>query len=228
MERDDLRAALGDLAQNVEDADRDALSAVRDRGRRRRRRRTGAITAATSALLVAIVLIGVVIAGHHQAPDVVATGPPATSTPTTTSIVCTEADLAAFGTLPMPAPTIVTKTRSYKENVARLDPPPPGVAPKVPASVAWAGMRGTYRVAKYDIALGSYSALIPSDAGVPTFWHRLMWVVTGTHVPITPVGGPAPLPGVTTVPHPVCYFATQITLIDANTGQQLETSYSTR
>jgi hypothetical protein len=238
MEHDDvnadLRAALGDLAARVDDTDADALSVVRDRGRRRRRRRAGAITSATSALLVVIVLIGVAIAGHDHSPDITATGPAPTPTPTSTSTstststttshaagdVCTFADLESFTTRPMPTPTIVTKTRMYPDNQARLDPPSPGAHPKVPASVAWAAVHGTSPVARYDISIGSYSAAVPSSAGVPEFWHRLMWVVTGTHVPFVPHSGVV----ATTAPQPPCFFGTQVTLVDANTGQELEVS----
>jgi hypothetical protein len=57
----------------------------------------------------------------------------------------------------------------------------------------------------------------------PANWHRLTWVVIGTHVPsVSPGGGPAVAPGIATVPRPVCFFGTQLTLFDANTGQELE------
>jgi hypothetical protein len=53
---------------------------------------------------------------------------------------------------------------------------------------------------------------------MPDFWHRLMWIVIGHHVPSIVIGGEF------SIPLPVCFFATQYTLFDANTGQELEQS----
>jgi hypothetical protein len=228
MDRDDLRAALGDLASHVAPLHQDASPAVRERGRQRRRRRSGIITSVTAAALVAILFGGIAIAGHRQTPPDIATGPPpttvgsSTSRPPTTAEVCTESDLASYGTVPMPTPTRLGATRLYENGMVRLDPPAAGVQAKVPASRAWAGLHGTYAVATYEVVLTSYSAFAPSTGGIPANWHRLMWVVIGRHVPSVPVGGGFRAPGMTTVPPPACYFATELTLFDANTGQELE------
>lgn len=230
MERDDLRAALDDLASQVAPLHEDASPAVRERGRQRRRRRNGVVTGLTSAALIAVLFTGIGIAGHRQTPRIATEGPPTTttigtSTPPVTTEVCTEADASAYGGISMPTPTRVTKTRVFKSVFARLDPPPVSVQPKVPASVAWAGTKSsTYRVATYEIVLGSYSAFVPSKGGVPENWHRLTWAVIGRHVPsfLHEGGGFTPESGVTTKPRPVCFFTTQLFLFDANTGQELE------
>ena len=226
MALDDLRAALGDLAAQVDGAHEDALPAVQDRGRHRRRRRNGIITGATTTALVVVVAAGIALAGHHQTPHDIATGPrpstPPATAPPTTSGVCTQADLSAGPSVPMPAPTRITATRGYRLVFARLDPPPAGVQPRVPAAQIWAASHGnTYRAARYELVLTSYSAFVPSKGGVPEFWHRLMWVVIGSHVPFSPEIS-RPFGGGTTVPPPECYFGHQLFLFDANTGQQLE------
>jgi hypothetical protein len=233
MPLDDLRAALDDLATEVRGSHDDAFPAVQDRGRRRRRRRNGLITSATTAALVAILSAGIALAGHHQTPHDIATGPPSTleststststSTSPTTAAVCTEADLRTYGPLPMPVPTRITATRVYESGMERLDPPPAGAQPRVSASAVWAQRHGSgYRVATYEIVLTSYSAFAPSTGGVPENWHRLMWVVIGHHVPSVQRGGPFAGSGATTVPQPACFFATGLTLFDANSGQELE------
>ena len=122
----------------------------------------------------------------------------------------------------MPAPTRISTTRVYEQGMLRLDPPPAGVEPKVPASDAWAGVLTTYRVATYEVVLTSYSAAYPAGPEGPENWHRLMWVVIGRHVPSVPVGGGILRPGMTTVPQAACFFGDWLTLFDANTGQKLE------
>lgn len=217
MDRDDLRAALGDLAVQVGAHRGDALMRVQERGRRRRQRRSRIISAATSAAVIAIVLSGIAVAGHHQSSEVIATGPKATSSSTstpTTSGVCTDADAHASGGVPMPAPTRITATRVYNHGTERLDPPPAGLQARVSAAQAWAGLHGTASpVARYEVALTAYSAVIPSTGGVPNATHVLAWVVIGTHVPLVPVGR--------TVAELPCAFETQLTIFDALSGQQL-------
>lgn len=122
----------------------------------------------------------------------------------------------------MPVPTRLTATRLYENGMVRLDPPPADVHAKVPASDAWSASHSVYRVATYELVLTSYSALAPSTGGVPENWHRLMWVVIGHHVPAVTQGGGFRPPGMTTVPRPACYFGMQLTLFDADTGQELE------
>ena len=230
MEHDDLRAALCDLAAEVDGAHVDPLASVTEQGRLRRRRRAATLTVGASAVLVLIVAAGVAIAGNHQSPEVIATGSSSitvdssTSAPSTTAgDVCTQADLDSYGPIPMPTPSRMRKTRFYDQKRVRLDPPAPGAEPKVAASTAWAG-RG-YGIARYEIVLTSYSSLYPLGPEGPDNWKRLSWVVLGTHVPSVPTGGFfLAQPGVTTVPPPACYFETELTLFDANTGQQLEIS----
>src|SRR5437773_1690656 len=135
MERDELRAALDALAAEVAPLDDDALTTVQAVGRRRRRRRAGIATSAASAALLIALFTGIAIAGHRHEPTIVATGPSSTvdgststpttvdtstSTPATTTEVCTEADIAASGPLPMPTPTRITTTRLYEHDEERL------------------------------------------------------------------------------------------------------------
>ena len=232
MDRDDLRAALGDLASQVAPLHADALPAVQERGRHRRHRRNRVVTGLTSAALIAVLFAGIAIAGQRQAPPGIATGPRPTTTsasvhtsaPHATSEVCTEADFRAVGDVSMPTPARVTKTRVFDSGRVRLDPPPASPQPAVPASAAWAALHGVaYRAATYEIVLTSYNGYVPSQLGFPDNWNRLAWVVIGHRVPWRMHGGP-PLPGVTTVPGPACTFATQLFLVDANTGRELEES----
>jgi hypothetical protein len=138
---------------------------------------------------------------------------------------CTDADATRIGFVPMPRTVRLTKTRDDKSSFGRLDPPDPTVRPRVPAAQAWGFVQRTASPeASYEIVLTSYSAFLPSTAGVPAFWHRLVWVVIGHHVPSVPIGAMAvPLrSGQPTARVPTCFFETQRTLVDANTGQELE------
>jgi hypothetical protein len=224
MALDDLRAALGDLAAQVDGMHEVALPAVRDRGRHRRRRRNGIITGATTTALVVIVAAGIALVGHHQTPHDIATGPvppppPHWASPPTTA-ACTTADAEDYRRAPMPVPTRVTTTRVYDHNRERLDPPPAGARPKIPASKAWAETRNSalYRVATYELVLTSYSIINPTGA-LRAFAHpRLAWVLIGHHVPhdTSPRRGPSP-----SVARPTCSFVTELHIVDANTGRGL-------
>ena len=66
----------------------------------------------------------------------------------------------------MPVPTRITATRVYESGMERLDPPPAGAQPRVPASAVWAPRHGSgYRVATYEIVLTSYSGSLRRPAG---------------------------------------------------------------
>ncbi len=240
MPLDDLRGALHDLAARVDAEPDGTLDSVRARGARSRARRTRAMTVAVSAVVVVIIASGVALVKHRQpsSPAVGAgasttaasttSGEPSTSTPPTTSgvAVCSQSDLDATGPVAMPTPTRITTTRAYPLDQSRLDPPPAGVQPKVTAASIWAGLTpgSTSRVASYELVLTSYSAFTPATPAGPEFWHRLMWVVIGHHVPVVPNFGTAvPRAGTgTTTPRLDCFFGTVLALFDANTGRLLE------
>jgi hypothetical protein len=229
MERDDLRATLGDLAAHVEDADGDALSVVRDRGRRRRRRRPGAITSIASALLVVIVLIGAAIAGHNQSPGRISTGPPPTPStrthPTTASGVCTVGDLQSHGRAPMPRAERVTKTEV--STGAELEPPESTGSPVrvSPASVWQRAEVALTPTTTYQLLLAVYTGPYPSPTPRPQVDEVLAWVVVRRHYPIdVRARSFVPPLGTGSVAPPPCFFGTQYDVFDARTGRHLATS----
>jgi hypothetical protein len=115
---------------------------------------------------------------------------------------------------------------SFRAIAARLDPPPEGLRPRFSASHAWGFVQPTSNPrATYELVLGSYSALLPSTGGVPSYSHRLVWAVIVHHLLVLPVGGFTRAGGSTaSAVSPPCFLETQVTLVDATTGESLEES----
>jgi hypothetical protein len=168
--------------------------------------------------------------GHRASPTTTRPGASTavtqeTSTPRVrVTTACTNADERRSGSVPMPRPVRISKTRVYDHGNDRLDPPPPTARPAASANAIWSAAREYQtRIGSYELVLASYSALAPSRGGVPEFQHLLAWIVVVHHFPGVPGGGSRPLPGATTVPRPDCYFVTVLDVFDAHSGKRLLT-----
>jgi hypothetical protein len=182
------------------------------------------MTGATSALLIVIVLVGAAIAGHRHSPDVVATGPPPSSTPSTTTAVCTDADLTSRGLAPMPRAERVTKTEL--STAAEIEPPTPGAHPFVTAESVWRRAKTALTpTTSYQLLLAVYTGPYPSATPQPHVNRVLTWVVVRRHFPVDTraVSYPVP-PGHGSLTRPPCYFGTRYDVFDARTGTHLASS----
>ncbi len=130
---------------------------------------------------------------------------------------CTLGDLHRAGSVPMPRPVVLARSRIVKIYGARLDPPPVGVHPSVSARTAWNESRIKSPEGSYELVLASYTSAYPSRNRPPEFSQVVAWVVIGLHVPFTL---PPALVNQTLLRRP-CVFDTALDAFDAHTGNEL-------
>ena len=132
-----------------------------------------------------------------------------------------------FVDLPMPRPSVVTKTVvAHFDGTLTLEPAA-SAAPSVSPEATWATFGPQNAAGSSQLVLAYVTSSVPAELEpngslVPTYQHVLAWVAYRKHLPLDTATASAPLdPGVTQ-PKPRCTFVGQgLTAWDATTGNQI-------
>jgi hypothetical protein len=127
----------------------------------------------------------------------------------------------------MPAPARLGAVETFPTATVTLSPPAPDDVPTASPQQAWDHALIDRRSdARYEFVLARMSAEFPATMGpgtstTPVYTGVLAWAVVVHGVPIVPSGGP-PLPaGVVRRPGPACFWADELDLTDATTGDRM-------
>jgi hypothetical protein len=140
---------------------------------------------------------------------------------------CTESDLTRPGPAAMPASFRLAAVESFPTATVTLSPPAPtdnpSVSPQLAWDNAWTDKRSDVR---YEVVLARMAAQFPATMGAgtsttPLYDGVLVWAVVTHRMPSVPVGGPPLAQGETRRPGPACYWADELDLTDATTGQRM-------
>ncbi len=140
---------------------------------------------------------------------------------------CTESDLHSPGPAVMPTPVRLGAVETFPTATVTLSPPAPAdvasASPQQAWDNAWTDKRSD---ARYEMLLARMTAQFPASMGpgtssTPLYDGVLVWAVVSHRIPSAPVGGPPLAPGQVTRPGPACFWADQLDLTDATTGQRM-------
>jgi hypothetical protein len=150
-----------------------------------------------TAVLATVLLLG---AGCSHGPSTTATG----------TAACLAQEGNHISSLPtMPTPTGLATSEAFDFNGLRIDPPPAGATPRIPAARAWANGGNVIQAGGiYRLVLVSLSDTVPTF-GEGVDHHVLAWVVLGSHVAM-PDRGPRG--------SPPCVLESALVATDATTG----------
>lgn len=140
---------------------------------------------------------------------------------------CTESDLDRPGPAVMPTAVRLGAVETFPTATVTLRPPLPDDVPVVSPQQAWDNAWTDKRSdASYEVLLARMTATFPASMGpgtssTPLYDGVLVWAVVSHRIPFVPAGGPPPSPGQATTPGPPCFWADQLDLTDATTGQRM-------